>query len=77
MMRFLCQVPSSSELPTFFVTTALQRKLICRSALLHDGEAPSLRIAYDSGGALPAYMPVSELALFLSSCVSKFKVVSH
>ena len=31
-MRFLCKVPSSNELPTFFVTTALQRKLICRSA---------------------------------------------
>ena len=63
----------TQKLPTFLQTTALQRKLTCRSALLHDGVAPSLRIAYDCGGALPAYMPVSGLALFLSSCVSRFK----
>ena len=65
-IAFPLQVLSNSKLPTFFVTTALQRKLICRSALHHDGESPSLRIAYDCGGALPAYMPVSGLALFLS-----------
>ena len=72
-LRFLCKVSPHLKLLTFLQTTALQRKLICRSALLHDGEAPSLRTAYDCGGALPAYMPVSGLALFLSSCVSRFK----
>ncbi len=31
-VAFPLQVPSNSKLPTFLLTTALQRKLICRSA---------------------------------------------
>ena len=59
VIAFPLQVPSNSKLPTFLLTAALQRKLSCR-AIARKG------VGGLCGGALPAYIPVSGLASFLS-----------
>ena len=65
-------LPSAVQLETSYISTddRFAAQIVCRSALHYDGEAPSLRIAYDCGGALPAYGPVTELSGFLSFQVS-------
>ena len=59
-------MPSYLKLPTFLVTTALQRKLSC---------PPQPVRAKEDGGFLPAYFVNCLLSLSLSFAVSRFEIV--
>ena len=65
-MRFPCNVSPMKKFLRFLMTTALQRKLISRLARIRSRGTRDPTAAYDLGGTLPAYGPVTELSGFLS-----------